>query len=283
MTPAPASLSPDRVEGQIAVSARSASGGVASLFATILGDTPTTATVVGSGGDVAPGRAVLPAGWVHAASPRRPRAALRRTADRSCGVALRGGAPRGPMLRAHPSPPPSPRRPGSPRPKLPSPENERKFHGRFQGPQHRPALQQADDRGLPRPCGVSGSRRTRSRSSWETALDEMAEAGFSIMETGPFGYFPRTRSACRRRWTSAGSASSPALAGASCTSPRPGRNGGDLPGHRRDARGRGRRVRRPSAAALPRRQDVGVHRRSACSPPRRGTTTSATPTGSVAS
>ncbi len=26
---------------------------------------------------------------------------------------------------------------------------------------------------------------------WETALDEMAEAGFSIMETGPFGYFPK--------------------------------------------------------------------------------------------
>ena len=48
VTPAPASVSPDRVEGQIAVSARSASGGVASLFATILGDTPTTATVVGS-------------------------------------------------------------------------------------------------------------------------------------------------------------------------------------------------------------------------------------------
>ena len=26
---------------------------------------------------------------------------------------------------------------------------------------------------------------------WETALDEMAEAGFSVMETGPFGYFPK--------------------------------------------------------------------------------------------
>jgi predicted dehydrogenase len=50
VTPAPVTLSPDRVEGQIAVSARSASGGVASLFATILGDTPTTATVVGSEG-----------------------------------------------------------------------------------------------------------------------------------------------------------------------------------------------------------------------------------------
>jgi predicted dehydrogenase len=48
VTRAPASLSPDRVEGQIAVAARAASGGVASLFATILGDTPTTATVVGS-------------------------------------------------------------------------------------------------------------------------------------------------------------------------------------------------------------------------------------------
>jgi inosose dehydratase len=26
---------------------------------------------------------------------------------------------------------------------------------------------------------------------WEKALDEMAEAGFEIMETGPFGYFPK--------------------------------------------------------------------------------------------
>ena len=26
---------------------------------------------------------------------------------------------------------------------------------------------------------------------WETVLDEMAEAGFSVMETGPFGYFPK--------------------------------------------------------------------------------------------
>jgi inosose dehydratase len=26
---------------------------------------------------------------------------------------------------------------------------------------------------------------------WEKALDEMAEAGFSVMETGPFGYFPK--------------------------------------------------------------------------------------------
>jgi inosose dehydratase len=26
---------------------------------------------------------------------------------------------------------------------------------------------------------------------WPTALDEMAEAGFSVMETGPFGYFPK--------------------------------------------------------------------------------------------
>ncbi|WP_343993192.1 Gfo/Idh/MocA family oxidoreductase [Terrabacter terrae] len=48
VTPAPTELSPDGVEGQIAVSARSSSGGVASLFATILGDTPRTATVVGS-------------------------------------------------------------------------------------------------------------------------------------------------------------------------------------------------------------------------------------------
>jgi predicted dehydrogenase len=48
VTPAPASLSPDGVDGQIAATGRSASGGVASLFATILGDTPTTATVVGS-------------------------------------------------------------------------------------------------------------------------------------------------------------------------------------------------------------------------------------------
>jgi inosose dehydratase len=26
---------------------------------------------------------------------------------------------------------------------------------------------------------------------WDTALDEMAAAGFSVMETGPFGYFPK--------------------------------------------------------------------------------------------
>ena len=25
---------------------------------------------------------------------------------------------------------------------------------------------------------------------WQKALEEMAEAGFSVMETGPFGYFP---------------------------------------------------------------------------------------------
>ena len=48
VTPAPLDLSPSGVEGQIAVSQRTASGGVGSLFATVLGDTPTTATVVGS-------------------------------------------------------------------------------------------------------------------------------------------------------------------------------------------------------------------------------------------
>ncbi|WP_374969613.1 Gfo/Idh/MocA family protein [Terrabacter sp. BE26] len=48
VAPAPTELSPDRVDGQIAVSALTANGGVASLFATILGDTPSTATVVGS-------------------------------------------------------------------------------------------------------------------------------------------------------------------------------------------------------------------------------------------
>ncbi|MEW1953107.1 Gfo/Idh/MocA family oxidoreductase [Terrabacter sp. NPDC080008] len=48
VTPAPTELSPDGVEGQIAVAARTAYNTVASLFATILGDTPTTATVVGS-------------------------------------------------------------------------------------------------------------------------------------------------------------------------------------------------------------------------------------------
>jgi predicted dehydrogenase len=47
-TLAPAELSPSGVEGQIAVVERHASGTVASLFASVLGDTPTTATVVGS-------------------------------------------------------------------------------------------------------------------------------------------------------------------------------------------------------------------------------------------
>lgn len=48
VTPAPRELSPDGVEGRIAVAARTAYDTVASLFATILGDTPSTATVVGS-------------------------------------------------------------------------------------------------------------------------------------------------------------------------------------------------------------------------------------------
>lgn len=48
VTLAPLDLSPSGAEGQIAVSQRTASGGVASLFATVLGNTPTTATVVGS-------------------------------------------------------------------------------------------------------------------------------------------------------------------------------------------------------------------------------------------
>ena len=47
-TPAPPTLSPDGVEGQIAVVQRNAAGAVAVLFASVLGDTPTTATVVGS-------------------------------------------------------------------------------------------------------------------------------------------------------------------------------------------------------------------------------------------
>jgi hypothetical protein len=47
-TVAPPELSQSGVEGQIAVVKRHANGTVASLFVTVLGDTPTTATVVGS-------------------------------------------------------------------------------------------------------------------------------------------------------------------------------------------------------------------------------------------
>jgi predicted dehydrogenase len=47
-TPAPAALSPSGVQGQIAVIQRHASGTVASLFVSVLGDSPSTATVVGS-------------------------------------------------------------------------------------------------------------------------------------------------------------------------------------------------------------------------------------------
>ena len=47
-TPAPSSLSPSGVEGQIAVVQRNAIGAVAVLFASVLGEAPTTATVVGS-------------------------------------------------------------------------------------------------------------------------------------------------------------------------------------------------------------------------------------------
>jgi predicted dehydrogenase len=49
VTPAPAELSPTGVEGQIAVVQRHAGNTVASLFASVLGDTPSTATVVGAG------------------------------------------------------------------------------------------------------------------------------------------------------------------------------------------------------------------------------------------
>ncbi len=47
-TPAPADLSPSGVEGQIAVVQRNEFGAFAVLFASVLGNTPTTATVVGS-------------------------------------------------------------------------------------------------------------------------------------------------------------------------------------------------------------------------------------------
>jgi predicted dehydrogenase len=47
-TIAPAELSPSGVEGQIAVVQRHPEGTVASLFVTVLGDTPSTATIVGS-------------------------------------------------------------------------------------------------------------------------------------------------------------------------------------------------------------------------------------------
>jgi inosose dehydratase len=33
---------------------------------------------------------------------------------------------------------------------------------------------------------------------WEKALDEMAEAGFEVMETGPFGYFPKDAAALQK-------------------------------------------------------------------------------------
>lgn len=49
-TVAPPELSPSGVNGQTAVALRTASGGVAALHTTLLGDTPTAATVVGSKG-----------------------------------------------------------------------------------------------------------------------------------------------------------------------------------------------------------------------------------------
>ena len=61
--------------------------------------------------------------------------------------------------------------------------------GRVQGAQHRPALQQADDRGLSRPVGrVVPPGREADRLGRRARRD--GEAGFSVMETGPFGYFP---------------------------------------------------------------------------------------------
>jgi predicted dehydrogenase len=47
-TPAPAELSPSRVNGQTAMVLRTAAGGVAALHTTLLGETPTAATLAGS-------------------------------------------------------------------------------------------------------------------------------------------------------------------------------------------------------------------------------------------
>jgi len=48
--PAPAELSPSGVDGQVAMALRTTQGGVATLQASLLADSPTTATVVGSRG-----------------------------------------------------------------------------------------------------------------------------------------------------------------------------------------------------------------------------------------
>ena len=73
---------------------------------------------------------------------------------------------------------------------------------------------------------------------WETALDEMAEAGFSVMETGPFGYFPTDPKRLQEEMDKRGFR---VVAG----------TGEDLPLHRGDPRRSGGRVHRPPAAALP--------------------------------
>lgn len=126
--------------------------------------------------------------------------------------------------------------------------------------------------------GASGSPRTRSRSTGRPRSTRWRRPASRSWRRGRSATSPRTRSACRRRWTSAASGSSPAPAGASCTSRRPG------PTPRRPS-ARSPRPTPPSARSTSctcRRSSATTRRGSspttACCRRRRGTPTSGVPT-----
>ena len=97
-TPAPPALSPDGVEGQIAVVQRTAAGAVAVLFASVLGDTPTTPP------SSAPGP---PSGWTDpSTNPEASRSG--RTTGGSCATTNRRSRTKDSTTRRLPSPAPWP-------------------------------------------------------------------------------------------------------------------------------------------------------------------------------
>ena len=196
-SPAPYDLSPSGVEGSISVAMRWESGTVASLFATVLGDTPTTATVVGS------------AATLHLDAPfYQPGGFTLRSHD---GQSLRYDEPaiahEGLYFEATAA---ARRWPPYPRPVL-DPLHSLDRHAKPPLPKGHPTpmthtaaktnpeakARNDEARYSKLTIGVCPDQwgvwfpEDEKQIPWHTALDEMAAAGFSVMETGPFGYFPK--------------------------------------------------------------------------------------------
>ena len=134
-------------------------------------------------------------------------------------------------------------------------------NGGVQGPQHRPPLQQADDRCLPRPVGrlVPPGREAdrlgrRARRDGDRRVLGHGDRAVRLLpdraRPPPGGDGP-ARLHGRRRHRLGHPAQGRGL----------GRHREVLPLHRRDPRRRRRRVRRAPAPDVPRREDRRVHRR----------------------